>query len=62
MAVGAALGAHYTDTGTIARLVEPLVGGPLLLEWQAVREKIAKVAPKFGMVKTRAVNYPIPGN
>ncbi|CAN7617114.1 N-6 DNA methylase [Variovorax paradoxus] len=47
----AALGAHYTDTGTIAKLVEPLVRDPLLLEWEAVREKIAKVAPKFGMVK-----------
>lgn len=35
-----ALGAHYTDTGTIAKLVEPLVRDPLLLEWQAVREKI----------------------
>lgn len=53
----AALGAHYTDTGTIAKLVEPLVSGPLLLEWQAVREKIAKVAPKFGMVKTRGNKY-----
>lgn len=47
----AALGAHYTDTGTIAKLVEPLVRDPLMLEWEAVREKIAKVAPKFGMVK-----------
>lgn len=53
----AALGAHYTDTGTIAKLVEPLVSGPLLLEWQAAREKIAKVAPKFGMVKTRGNKF-----
>ncbi|MDM0074428.1 N-6 DNA methylase [Variovorax sp. J2P1-59] len=53
----AALGAHYTDTGTIAKLVEPLVRDPLLLEWQAVREKIAKVAPKFGMVKTRGNKF-----
>lgn len=37
----ASLGAHYTDTGTIAKLVEPLVRDPLLHEWQAVREKIA---------------------
>ncbi len=37
----AALGAHYTDTGTIAKLVEPLVRDPLLLEWEVVREKIA---------------------
>jgi len=47
----AALGAHYTDTGTIAKLVEPLVRDPLLLEWEAVRAKIAKVAPKFGLVR-----------
>lgn len=37
----AALGAHYTDTATIAKLVEPLLRDPLLREWQAVREKIA---------------------
>jgi type II restriction/modification system DNA methylase subunit YeeA len=37
----AALGAHYTDTGTIAKLVEPLVRDPLLLEWEGVRGKIA---------------------
>jgi hypothetical protein len=36
----AALGAHYTDTGTIAKLVEPLVHVPLLLEWESVRAKI----------------------
>ena len=53
----AALGAHYTDTSTIAKLVEPLVRDPLLLEWQAAREKIAKVAPKFGMVKTRGKKF-----
>ncbi|MGR4868214.1 class I SAM-dependent DNA methyltransferase [Variovorax sp. LARHSF232] len=53
----AALGAHYTDTGTIAKLVEPLVRGPLLLEWEAVREKIAKVSPKFGMVKARGNKF-----
>lgn len=53
----AALGAHYTDTGTIAKLVEPLVRDPLLHEWQAVHEKIAKLAPKFGMVKTRGNKF-----
>ncbi len=37
----AALGAHYTDTGTIAKLVEPLVRDPLLLEWEAMRSRIA---------------------
>ncbi|MEG0044646.1 MAG: DNA methyltransferase [Comamonas sp.] len=47
----AALGAHYTDTGTIAKLVEPLVRDPLLREWQVAHDKLAKLAPKFGMVK-----------
>lgn len=44
----AALGAHYTDTGTIAKLVDPLVREPLLAEWQATREKIAKCIVKAG--------------
>lgn len=53
----AALGAHYTDTGTIAKLVEPLVRQPLLAEWESTREKIAKFAPKFGMVRARGNKY-----
>lgn len=44
----AALGAHYTDTGTIAKLVEPLVRDPLLLEWGAVRKSIAAQMAKSG--------------
>lgn len=44
----AALGAHYTDTGTIAKLVDPLVRAPLLAEWQAAREKITKQIAKAG--------------
>ena len=44
----AALGAHYTDTGTIAKLVDPLVRAPLLAEWQATREKIANQMVKAG--------------
>lgn len=44
----AALGAHYTDTGTIAKLVDPLVREPLLAEWQATHEKIAKCIVKAG--------------
>ncbi len=52
-AARAPLGAHYTDTGTIAKLIDPLVREPLAAEWQAVRTQIAELAPKFGMVKTR---------
>ena len=53
----AALGAHYTDTGTIAKLVDPLVRAPLLAEWQATREKIVKrmaAAGAFDDVKAAA--------
>ena len=54
----AALGAHYTDTGTIAKLVDPLVRAPLLAEWQATREKIATQMVKaiaFDEAKAAAV-------
>lgn len=54
----AALGAHYTDTGTIAKLVDPLVRAPLLAEWQATREKMAKLIAKaeaFEEAKAAAV-------
>ncbi|MDR0735386.1 MAG: N-6 DNA methylase [Zoogloeaceae bacterium] len=44
----AQLGAHYTDTATIEKLIRPLVFKPLLREWEAVRGKIMKIAPKFG--------------
>ncbi len=37
----APLGAHYTDTATIAKLIRPLITEPLLAEWQAVKTIIA---------------------
>jgi len=40
-AARAPLGAHYTDTGTIAKLIEPLVSEPLAAEWPRVRPEIA---------------------
>ncbi|MFV0370342.1 MAG: DNA methyltransferase, partial [Azonexus sp.] len=39
-AARAPLGAHYTDTGTIAKLIDPLIREPLLAEWQAVKADI----------------------
>ncbi len=36
----AALGAHYTDTSTIEKLVSPIVSEPLLEEWSATLDKI----------------------
>jgi len=37
----APLGAHYTDTDTITKLIVPLVTEPLLTEWQDVKKIIA---------------------
>lgn len=52
-AARAPLGAHYTDTGTIAKLIDPLVREPLAVEWENTRRQIADLAPKFGMVKAQ---------
>lgn len=40
-AARAPLGAHYTDTGTIEKLIRPLISEPLLAEWAAVKAEIA---------------------
>ncbi len=40
-AARAPLGAHYTDTGTIAKLIQPLITEALLTRWQAVKTAIA---------------------
>lgn len=40
-AARAPLGAHYTDTGTIAKLIAPLITEPLLAEWQSAKTVIA---------------------
>lgn len=37
----APLGAHYTDTGTIAKLIRPLITEPLLREWREAKAVIA---------------------
>ncbi len=42
----AALGAHYTDTATIDKLVLPVVSRPLLTEWTLTVEKIKKQLEK----------------
>ncbi len=36
-AARAPLGAHYTDTGTIEKLIRPLISEPLAAEWEAAR-------------------------
>mgnify|MGYP000921064073 CR=1 FL=1 len=35
------LGAHYTDTGSIRRLIEPVIRDPLLAEWATVKGAMA---------------------
>lgn len=42
----APLGAHYTDTGIIAKLVDPLVREPLLAEWTATQNELSKLMSK----------------
>ncbi|MBP5997211.1 MAG: class I SAM-dependent DNA methyltransferase [Azonexus sp.] len=37
----APLGAHYTDTGTIEKLIRPLVSEPLAAEWAALQPTLA---------------------
>ena len=39
-AARAPLGAHYTDTGTIAKLIDPLVREPLAAEWEKAKAEI----------------------
>ena len=39
-AARAPLGAHYTDTGTIAKLIDPLVREPLAAEWEKAKAAI----------------------
>ena len=40
-AARAPLGAHYTDTGTIQKLIRPLVSEPLAAEWAALQPTLA---------------------
>ncbi|MDG4555064.1 MAG: class I SAM-dependent DNA methyltransferase [Candidatus Competibacter sp.] len=42
------LGAHYTDAGSIRRLVDPSIREPLLAEWAAVKADIAGRTSKTG--------------
>ncbi len=42
----APLGAHYTDTGTIAKLINPLIVEPLAAEWAAIKPTLEKAQGK----------------
>ncbi|MBL0252037.1 MAG: hypothetical protein IPQ12_05245 [Polaromonas sp.] len=37
------LGAHYTDTATIARIIDPVVRRPLLQKWEQTRQEIRRL-------------------
>ncbi|HRH13846.1 MAG TPA: class I SAM-dependent DNA methyltransferase [Azonexus sp.] len=44
-AARAPLGAHYTDTETIGKLIDPLIREPLFAEWEAVKAEM-RAKPK----------------
>jgi type II restriction/modification system DNA methylase subunit YeeA len=48
------LGAHYTDPGSILRLVRPVVEEPLKAEWREVRAKIDKLMDKALAAKDKS--------
>ena len=48
------LGAHYTDPGSIMRLVSPTIVEPLLDEWRIARTEVAKHMEHMEKVKTKA--------
>jgi len=52
-AARAPLGAHYTDTATIRKLITPLITEPLLAQWEQAGKIIAKGAGKGPKTKAR---------
>ena len=54
----AQLGAHYTDTKTIMRLVEPVVTRPLRDEWEKLKPKIAELLSRRDYLRVRAKGVP----
>jgi hypothetical protein len=54
----AQLGAHYTDPGTILRLVEPVVVRPITQRWEQEREAIAARLRKRDELREKAETIP----
>jgi len=48
------LGAHYTDRGSIMRLVGPVILDPLLAEWNAIKADIEALDAKAQAAQTKA--------
>ncbi|RQR29571.1 class I SAM-dependent DNA methyltransferase [Burkholderia sp. Bp9143] len=54
----AQLGAHYTDTDTIMKLVEPVIRHPLEREWSETLTKISGMLSKRDFQRARAKGIP----
>ena len=52
----AQLGAHYTDPGSIMRLVDPVVLDPLRDEWATIHAQLAARMTKAGKAKDKAAH------
>ena len=50
------LGAHYTDKGSILRLINPVIRDPLLAEWEQVKQVIQQDLDKAGQAKSSAAH------
>ncbi len=50
------LGAHYTDKGSILRLIDPVIRDPLLAEWTQVKQTIQQDLDKAGQAKSAMAN------
>ena len=48
------LGAHYTDREKIMLIVEPVIVGPLLAEWEATKVEIGATVERAGAAKSAA--------
>ena len=48
------MGAHYTDKGSILRLIDPVIREPLLAEWEQVKQTIQQDLDKAGQAKSAA--------
>ena len=44
------LGAHYTDQQSILRIINPVIIEPLAKEWEAIKQKIDDLHPKFAHI------------
>ena len=52
------LGAHYTDTATIERIIEPVLRRPLLQKWKLVEMEMAKELAQSSKKKSARLKLP----